>query len=104
MLDELRDLFLRALEFDGDNTMPLIAEWNDAISHVQEVVDRMTDKDTRLAEVRHGRWHRFSKGSGSHNGVIILSDAFQCTVCKESFWNKSNYCPSCGAKNGGQDE
>lgn len=51
---------------------------------------------TDVAPVRHGRWHRFSKGSGSYNGVIMLSDAFQCTVCKESFWNKSNYCPNCG--------
>lgn len=58
-----------------------------------------------VVEVRHGRWHRFSKGSGSYNGVIILSDAFQCTVCKESFWNKSNYCPNCGAvMDGGQDD
>ena len=58
-----------------------------------------------VVEVRHGLWHKYSKGSGSLNGVIILSDAFQCTVCKESFWNKSNYCPNCGAKmDGGQDE
>lgn len=57
-----------------------------------------------VVEVRHGRWHRYSKGSGSYNGVIILSDAFQCTICKESFWNKSNYCPNCGAKmDGGQE-
>ena len=57
-----------------------------------------------VVEVRHGRWHRFSKGSGSYNGAIILSDAFQCTICKESFWNKSNYCPSCGAKMDGDGE
>lgn len=57
-----------------------------------------------VVEVRHGSWHRYSKGSGSYNGVIILSDAFQCTVCKKSFWNKSDYCPNCGAvMDGGQD-
>lgn len=58
-----------------------------------------------VAPVRHGSWHRYSKGSGSLNGVIILSDAFQCTICKKSFWNKSDYCPSCGAKmDGGKDD
>lgn len=51
-----------------------------------------------VVEVRHGSWHQYSKGSGSYNGVIILSDAFQCTVCKKSSWNKSDYCPNCGAK------
>lgn len=55
-----------------------------------------------VVEVRHGSWHRYSKGSGSLNGVIILSDAFQCTICKKSFWNKSDYCPSCGAKMDGK--
>ena len=50
-----------------------------------------------VVEVRHGRWHRFMKGSGQSGNTLILSDAFQCTVCKESFWNKSNYCPNCGA-------
>lgn len=35
--------------------MPLIEEWNDAIAHVQEVFDRMTDKDPRLVEVRHAK-------------------------------------------------
>lgn len=55
-----------------------------------------------VAEVRHGSWHRYSKGSGSYNGVIIMSDAFQCTVCKESVWNKSDYCPNCGAKMDGK--
>ena len=55
-----------------------------------------------VVEVRHGSWHRYSKASGSYNGVIILSDAFQCTICKKSFWNKSDYCPSCGAKMDGE--
>lgn len=55
-----------------------------------------------VAPVRHGSWHRYSKGDGSYNGVIILSDAFQCTICKKSFWNKSDYCPSCGAKMDGE--
>ena len=58
-----------------------------------------------VVEVRHGSWHRFMKGGGQSGNIIICSDAFQCTVCKESFWNKSNYCPNCGAKmDGGQGE
>ena len=57
-----------------------------------------------VVEVQHGRWHRFMKGSGQSGNTLILSDAFQCTVCKESVWNKSDYCPNCGAKmDGGQD-
>ena len=55
-----------------------------------------------VVEVRHGSWHKYSKGSGSYNGVIILSDAFQCTICKKSSWNKSDYCPNCGAKMDGE--
>jgi len=69
----------------------------------EEVIRSLPPAD--VVEVRHGQWHRYSKGSGSYNGVIILSDAFQCTICKKSFWNKSDYCPSCGAKmNGGTDD
>lgn len=62
---------------------------------IKKLVERTPVAD--VEEVRHGRWHRYSKGQGSYNGVIILSDAFQCTICKESFWNKSDYCPHCGA-------
>lgn len=51
MLDELLYVFLRALEFDGDDPLPLITEWNYAIAHVQKVFDRMTDKDAKLVEV-----------------------------------------------------
>ena len=62
----------------------------------EEVIRSLPHAD--VVEVRHGHWHRYSKGSGSYNGVIILSDAFQCTICKKSSWNKSDYCPNCGAK------
>lgn len=69
----------------------------DLVSAVpEEVIRSLPPAD--VVEVRHGSWHRYSKGSGSYNGVIILSDAFQCTICKKSFWNKSDYCPNCGAK------
>jgi len=51
-----------------------------------------------VTEIKHGHWHKYSKGSGSYRGVIILSDAYQCTICKKSSWNKSDYCPNCGAK------
>lgn len=55
-----------------------------------------------VTPVKHGQWHKYSKGSGSYNGVIILSDAYQCTICKKSSWNKSDYCPNCGAKMDGK--
>lgn len=51
MLDELLYVFLRALEFDGDDPLPLIMEWNCAIARVQAVFDRMTDKDAKLVPV-----------------------------------------------------
>lgn len=76
---------------------------NIGLRKAMSAIDTLPAAD--VVEVRHGRWHRFSKGSAYHNGAIILSEAFQCSVCKESFWNKSNYCPSCGAKmDGGQDD
>ena len=62
----------------------------------EEVIRSLPPAD--VMEVRHGSWHKYSKGSGSYNGVIILSDAYQCTICKKSSWNKSDYCPNCGAK------
>ena len=72
-------------------------------SELQEEILHFPAAD--VAPVRHGSWHRYSKGSGSYNGVMILSDAFQCTICKKSFWNKSDYCPNCGAKmDGGRDD
>ncbi len=110
MLDELRDLFFRAL--DSDSTDPisfsrlhLITEWNEAITRVQEVFYRMTDKDPQLVEVRHGRW-------------INDRGLYRCTACGELWtigWatcisleqmNKNcPYCPQCGAvMDGGQDD
>ena len=76
----------------------------DAYEREEDVVDMLNSIPAAdVVEVRHGRWHRFLKGSNSSYG--ILSEAFQCIICKESFWNKSNYCPSCGAKmDGGQDD
>lgn len=97
MLSELRHLFLRALEYNGDNPMPLIVEWNDAISHVQEAFDRMTDKDPRLAESKHGQWiptHDNEKKRCSCCDVIHLIAQYP--------HGEINYCPNCGAiMNGG---
>lgn len=73
-----------------------------ACQQAMDILDTVPASD--VVEVRHGRWHRYSKGSGSYNGVIILSDAFQCTICKKSFWNKSDYCPNCGAKMDGDKD
>ena len=99
MLSELRHLFLRALEFNGDNPMPLIAEWNDAIAHVQEVFDRMTDKDSRLVEVRHGRWIE-QPLDFDLCGVAY----YQCSECGKEQQTPSNYCQFCGAKMDGEQE
>ena len=77
----------------------------DPVTEVVSVSSVMHIPAADVAPVRHGRWHRFMKGSGQSGNTLICSDAFQCTVCKESFWNKSNYCPNCGAKmDEGQDE
>ena len=85
-------------EYDKCDRIAIIA-----LTNADEILNDIPAAD--VVEVRHGRWHRYSKGSGSYNGVIILSDAFQCTICEKSFWSKSDYCPSCGAKmDGGQDD
>ncbi len=45
MLDELRNLFLRALKCDdGITAIVLVNEWNEAVKQVQKVFDNMTDK------------------------------------------------------------
>ena len=45
MLDELRNLFLRALKCDdGITAIALINKWNEAIKQVQDVFDNMTSK------------------------------------------------------------
>ena len=97
MLGELQHLFLRALKFNGDNPMTLISEWNDAIAHVQEVFDRMTDKDPRLVEVRHGRWIE-QPLDFDLCGVVY----YQCSECGKEQQTPSNYCQFCGANNGGE--
>ena len=73
MLDELRDLFLAALKFDGENAMPLVRDWNLAVKRVQESFDRLTDKDP--------------------NAVPVV----RCKDCK--YWNTNNYYHSCGLLN-----
>ena len=99
MLDELLYVFLRALEFDGDDPLPLINEWNAAVAHVQEVFDRMTDKDPLLVEVRHGRWIK-QPLDFDLCGVAY----YQCSECGKEQQTPSNYCQFCGAKmDGGQD-
>lgn len=94
MLDELLYVFLRALEFDGDDPLPLINEWNTAVAHVQEVFNRMTDKDPRLAESKHGQWiptHDADKLRCSQCDVIHLIAQYP--------HGEINYCPNCGARN-----
>lgn len=48
MLDELRNLFLRALKCDdGITATILVDEWNEAIKRVQGAVDNMTSKASK---------------------------------------------------------
>ena len=48
MLDELRNLFFRALKCDDDITaIVLINEWNEAVKQVQDVFNNMTSKVSR---------------------------------------------------------
>lgn len=51
MLDELRDLFLAALKFDGEDAMPLVRDWNLAVKHVQEYFNDLTYKDPNAVPV-----------------------------------------------------
>lgn len=72
MLDELRNLFLRALKCDdGITAIALINEWNEAVKQVQDVFDNITSKvskpiKTNADEIRqmsdeeladYLRWH-----------------------------------------------
>lgn len=50
MLDELRDLFLEALHFDGDNALPLVNRWNDAVKRVQKHCDECSACKMRIVE------------------------------------------------------
>lgn len=96
MFDELLYLFLRALEFDGDDPLPLIKEWNATIAHVQEVFDRMTDKNLRLVEERHGRWI-----AQPPDFDLCGVEYYQCSECGKEQQTPSNYCQFCGAWNEG---
>lgn len=53
MLDELRNLFLRALKCDdGITATVLVDEWNEAVKRVQKVFDNMTSKASVTAVAR----------------------------------------------------
>lgn len=63
MLDELRDLFLAALKFEGNDAMPLVNRWNEAVKRVQAVFDNMTSKTVDAAPVvrcRDCKWYKES--------------------------------------------
>lgn len=51
MLDKLRDLFLAALKFDGEDATPLVLRWNLAVKRVQESFDKLTEKDPNAVHV-----------------------------------------------------
>lgn len=59
MLDELRDLFLAALRFDGDDARQLITAWNAEIERLQAVFDNMTDKTVPVVRCKDCRWLKF---------------------------------------------
>ena len=109
MLDELLYVFLRALEFDGDDPLPLINEWNAAVAHVQEVFDRMTDKDSNLMVVKRGQWISDSPGKRFGKPVRLDKDgcpvdSCHCSECgdwltaSDEYPARGRYCPNCGAK------
>lgn len=64
MLDELRNLFLRALKCDdGITATVLVDEWNEAVKRVQNVFDNMTDKDPNAVPVVRCKDCKHSKGA-----------------------------------------
>ena len=107
MLDELLYVFLRALEFDGDDPLPLITEWNYAIARVQKVFDRMKDKDAKLVDVvRCGECIHRPSGTGVNHDVKFPDDECPCK-CPDTWYSwmppDDWYCASGERKDGGQD-
>lgn len=82
MLDELRDLFLAALKFEGNNAMPLINRWNEAVKRVQAVFDSMADKTVDAVPVvrcKDCKWYRTDGGyCGWRDMGDDLSENFYC--------------------------
>ena len=68
--------------------------WNDAID---AIVDNEDTVD--VVPVVHGRWIPcFPLGDGTPEG-------YMCSVCRVGGWEKTNFCPHCGARNiEGDDE
>ena len=52
-----------------------------------------------VAEVRHGTWHKFEKGTGGSlcYGFIVMKTAYRCSKCGKDVWEMSDFCPNCGA-------
>lgn len=99
MLDELRDLFLRALKFDSKDKfdrIPLIREWNEAVDHVQEVFNHMTDKDQNLVPVvRCGYCKYWKQRDNREYGLCVKH---------RGIWLNSDFCSKGEHKDGGHDD
>lgn len=108
VLNELLYVFLRALEFDGDDPLQLITEWNYAIARVQKVFDRITDKDAKLVEVvRCGECIHRPSGTGVNHDVKFPDDECPCK-CPDTWYSwmphDDWYCASGKRKDGGHDD
>ena len=69
------------------------------------IADLLIDKGYRkysapdVAEVRHGKWIEVDDGILIYNGNHL-----ECSECRawKRDWQKSNYCPNCGAEMNGK--
>lgn len=91
MLDELRNLFLRALKCDdGFTATVLVDEWNEAVKRVQNVFDNMTDKDSNAVPVVRCKdcKHRPTKPEKYRDGFDLEFPDGACPCkCEDPFYS-----------------
>ena len=97
MLDELRDLFLAALKFEGNDAMPLVNRWNEAVKRVQAVFDNMTSKNVDAVPVCRCEDCKF--GTNDPTGIVICRMASYPNYATR---NQNWYCAD-GERKGGDE-
>lgn len=97
MLDELRDLFLAALKFEGNDAMPLVNRWNEAVKRVQAVFDNMTSKTVDAAPVVRCRECQY----GEYDDTIEDEYCYHCTYGGFPYNKADHFCSDGERKRGG---
>lgn len=85
LFDELRNLFLRALRFDGNDATVLVTSWNEEIDYIQSVFDNMTSKDyLRLQQERIVQLEKMKKSASKDEVAQIISKLQRAGILDEN--------------------